>query len=492
MKAAASAGSTSLAVTAARGVIWTGGGQILRQLIQVATQLVLVRLLTADDFGLLGMAMFFVGIGQLLGDFGIGSAIVQSRADDADVLSSCFWMNLVVAGALALGLLGASPLIANFYGREDLTPLLSVLSLNLLLSGLQVVPNALLYRDMRFADLARAQVIGSLAGAVLAIGLAGAGVGVWALVIQPLFGTSVSLFVGWRASGWSPSGRFDWQKVAPLARFSASLLGTNLVNYGNRNIDSLLIGRVLGAVPLAHYGMAIQLMLYPLQQVSSVIVRVLFPTLVHIQDDLPRLRAAYLRAVGTIALLTFPLMGGLFALADYFVPVVFGESWLPMVPVLKIVAWVGMMQSVGTTVGVIYLATGRPDVALRVTLVASPILLAGFASGLPWGITGVATGYACVSALLFVYTASKAFRLIDLRLTDFFRTLSRPAAATLTMVGILLSIDAQFASWPATWRLGIGIVVGVIAFSIAILIMDGERVAELNRIRASLRGRNPI
>ena len=104
----------------------------------------------------------------------------------------------------------------------------------------------------------------------------------------------------------------------------------------------------------------------------------------------------------------------------------------------------------------------------------------------------MATGYACVSALLFVYTASKAFRLIDLRLTDFFRTLSRPAAATLTMVGVLLSIDAQFGSWPATWRLGIGIVVGVIAFSIAILIMDGERVAELNRIRASLRGRNPI
>jgi PST family polysaccharide transporter len=477
----------SLAVSAAHGVLWTGGGQILRQLIQVVTQLTLVRLLAPDDFGLLGMAMFFVGIGQLLADFGIGSAVVQARTEDDTVLSSCFWINLVVAGVLALVLLTASPLIGTFYRRSDLSPLIAVLSLNLLLSGLQVIPNALLYRDMRFDDLARAQVLGGLAGAGLAIALATTGAGVWALVVQPLFGTSVSLLVAWRASGWIPRWVFNASRVAPLARFSAALLGTNLVGYGNRNIDSLLIGRVLGAVPLAHYAMAIQLMLYPLQQISSVIVRVLFPALVQIQDDQPRLRAAYLKAVSTISLLTFPLMGGLFALADDFVTVAFGLSWLPMAPVLKILSWIGMMQSVGTTVGVIYLATGRPDIALRVTLIAAPALLAGFAAGLPWGITGVAIGYAVVSAMLFHFTTVLAFRLIELPLAVFYRAVSRPAAAMLVMITVLLLIAPLLDGWPATWQLGIGIAIGTLSFLIASLLLNREQLLELIAILRSLR-----
>ena len=134
--------TADLGVRAARGVMWTGGGQILRQLMQVGSTLVLVRLLVPDDFGVLGMAMFFVGIGQLLADFGIGSALVQTRSDDRVVLSTCFWLNLAVAATLAALMLVASPLIGSFYNRPDLVPVVAVLSLNLLLAGLQVVPAA--------------------------------------------------------------------------------------------------------------------------------------------------------------------------------------------------------------------------------------------------------------------------------------------------------------------------------------------------------------
>ena len=178
--------NSGLGVSAARGVLWTGLGQVLRQVIQVIGSVALARLLVPDDFGVLGMAMFFVGIGQLFADFGIGSAIIQARSDDRVVLSSCFWLNLAVAATLALLVLVAAPWIADFYQRSDLAPMVAVLSLNLLLAGLQVVPQALLYRDMRFADLAKAQVLGSLAGALVAIMMAWYGAGVWSLVAQPL------------------------------------------------------------------------------------------------------------------------------------------------------------------------------------------------------------------------------------------------------------------------------------------------------------------
>ncbi len=477
----------SLADTAARGVLWTGAGQVVRQLVQVGSSVALVRLLVPGDFGLIGMAMFFIGIGQLIADFGIGAAVMQSRTDDRIVLSSCFWLNLVVAGLLAAMVLAGAPLIGSFYARSDLVPVVAALSVNLLISGLMVVPSALLARAMRFAVLANIQVVASVIGALVAIALAWAGFGVWALVAQPLCASATNLIACFAAERWYPRFEFSWVKVLPLVRFSGALLGTNLVGYMIRNADSVLVGRVLGAGPLGYYSMAIQLMLYPLQHVSSVFVRVLFPTLVQIKDDLPRLRAAYLKAVASIALVTFPIMGGLFALADDFVLVVFGPQWAEMAPLLKVLAWVGMLQSVGTTVGTIYMSTGTVGIALRVTLVAAPVLIGGMAAGLPWGIFGVAVGYAIASFSLFYYTAVTAFRIIGLRLADFHRVLIWPLVATLLMVGLLEVAQASMQAWTPVVRLSVGIALGVLAYLAASLAFNRKQLADVLAIVRSLR-----
>ncbi len=483
--------TAQLGETAVRGVYWTGLGQVVRQVVQVVGSIALARLLAPDDFGVLGMAMFFIGIGQLFADFGIGSAIIQARVDDRVVLSSCFWLNMAVALALALAAIALSPLIADFYRREELTAIVVVLSFNLLLAGLQVMPQSLLYRDMRFADLARAQVYGSLAGTILAIALAWFGAGVWSLVAQPLFGTTVSLAVCALAARWRPRMEFSWPRVAPLARFSFALLGTNLVGYANRNVDALLVGRYLGGGALGIYSMAIQLMLYPLQQVSSVIVRVLFPTLVQLSDDLPRLRSAYLKAVGAIALVTFPMMGGLFAVADDFVAVVFGADWIEMVPVLKVLAWVGMMQSVGTTVGTIYLSRARTGLAFRVSLVAMPLIVGAMAIGLKWGILGVALGYAAASGILFYYTAVNAFRLVDIDLRSFHEVIYRPLLTTLAMVGVAMAVVAAMGSAQPVTRLAVSIASGIAAYGIFSLILNRQQVLEVLALLKSAARKSP-
>ena len=275
--------------------------------------------------------------------------------------------------------------------------------------------------------------------------------------------------------------------MAPLVRFSAALLGTNLVGYATRSADSVIVGRFLGAGALGYYSMAIQLMLYPLQQVSSVFVRVLFPTLVQIKDDLPRLRAAYLKAVASIALVTFPIMGGLFALADDFVLVVFGPQWVEMAPVLKVLAWVGMGQSVGTTVGTIYMSTGTVGIALRVTLIAAPVLIVAMVAGLPWGIFGVAVGYAIATFALFYYTAVTAFRVIALRLADFHRVLVRPLVATLVMVGVLLAAAPSMQLLAPALRLALGIALGVLTYGAASMAVNRAQLTEVVSIVRSLR-----
>lgn len=452
---------------------------MLRQVIQIVGSIALARLLVPDDFGVMGMAMFFVGIGQMFASFGIGSAIIQARADDRIVLSSCFWLNMVVAGVLALLNLIAAPAIAAFYQRQDLVPFVAVLSLNLLLSGLMVVPQALLYRDMRFANLARAQVLGSLGGAIAAVALAWYGAGVWSLVAQPLVGSAINLAFCLVGLDWRPHLEFCWTRTKPLARFSIALLGTNLVGYANRNVDSLLVGRFLGAGPLGLYSMAIQLMLYPLQQVSSVIVRVLFPTLVQIKDDPERLRGAYLKAIGTIALTTFPMMGGLFLVADDFVIVVFGTNWIDMVPVLKVVAWIGMMQSIGTTVSAVYLAVGKPEIALRVSLVSMPVMIIGMAAGLNWGILGVAIGYGIASYGLFYYTVGTAFRLITLRIRDLHAAVIRPLLATVIMIAVLATLTPLLGPLEPLPRLGIAVVFGIVLYVSASAVINRRQLSDV-------------
>jgi PST family polysaccharide transporter len=323
----------------------------------------------------------------------------------------------------------------------------------------------------------------------VAIAMAWRGFGAWALVAQPLCGAVATLSACALAARWYPRFDFSWRKVEPLARFSAALLGTNLVGYMNRNADSLLVGRVLGAGPLGHYSMAIQLMLYPLQQVSSVFVRVLIPTLMHLRDELSRLRSAYLKAVGCIALVTFPVMGGLFAVADDFVQVAFGPAWSDMTPLVKILAWVGMFQSIGTTVGTLYLATGNPKLALRVTMIGAPVLIGGMAAGLPWGTVGVAAGYALGNLSFAYYSFVTAFRLVGLRLADLWRELAPPLGCTLAMVLVVMLGGRAVSSLDAPHRLAVCVLMGVFAYGVATLFFNRARVIELMTIVRSLRGK---
>jgi O-antigen/teichoic acid export membrane protein len=474
-----------LDLTVSRGLLWMGGGQFARQVIQLVASLILVRLLGPGEFGLVAMAMFFVGIGQLVADFGLGSAIVQSRSRDPLLLSTCFWLNLAVAAIAALALLAGAPLIARWYGRADVTWVVVFLTTNLVLGALQTIPGATLARDLRFFDVARAQVIGSATGAAGAIGLALAGAGIWALVAQPLLASAVTALCLFLASRWFPGRCFSWSAVSPVARFSANLFGSNLANYGIRNMDALLVGRVLGAAALGYYGMAVQLMLYPLQHVSGVFVRVLFPALSQIRDDLPRLRSVYLKTAGCVALLTFPIMGGLYALTADFVSVVFGVAWAPMTPVLEVLAWVGMMQSVGTLTGTLYMTMGRTDVALRVTLIAAPILAVSMAIGLQWGILGVAVGYAFASYSLFVYTLMTAFRLVGLRLRDFALALCRPLLCTLAMVAVILLAREVVVIDSAALRLGFGVLLGVVCYAAFSLLANRAQVLEISRLLAA-------
>ncbi|MBL1275781.1 MAG: MOP flippase family protein [Ectothiorhodospiraceae bacterium] len=480
-----------LGVAATRGVFWTGGGQAIRQVIQVVSSIILARLLEPSDFGLLGMAIVFVGIGQLFADFGIGAAIVQSKNVRDIELSTSFWANLIFAGLLVVGLIAIAPFVADFYDDERVLTVLSVLAFSLLISGATVVPRAILYKNLQFGLIAKAQVVGSMVGAVIAVTLAMNGFGIWSLVAQPICGSLVNVSMTLRYSQWWPRWQFSWKSITHLVSFSANVLGADLLNYAHRNGDKLIVGKFLGTASLGYYSLAYQLMLYPLSQVSSVIVKVLFPTLSQMQDDKKRYRAAYLKSVSAIAIVTFPMMVGLFVISEDFVMLAFGEKWMPMVPVLEILCWVGMLQSISTTVGIIYLSTGQVRRGFYYTLFATPVMLVGVVVGLKWGLTGVAMGYAIAATLVTYVNYFVAFPIIGLKISEFHRFLARPFLASVFMFAAVY----YFHTWISdsteagvAMRVVSSIAIGGIAYIVASLTVNKKQVNEIIQlVKASLK-----
>ena len=196
-----------------------------------------------------------------------------------------------------------------------------------------------------------------------------------------LANSATRLCLVWLVCKWRPRLVFRWSDIRSIASYSLNLSGFGIFNYFSRNADNLIVGRYLGAAQLGCYQLAYNLMIYPVQSVTSVLGRVLFPAFSNVQHDNARFRAAYLRVVQIVAVLCFPLMMGLLITADTVVPIVLGRQWTPAVPILMVLCPIGLMQSVGTLVGHIYTAKGRTDWMMYWGIVFGSLTVGGFSLG---------------------------------------------------------------------------------------------------------------
>jgi O-antigen/teichoic acid export membrane protein len=429
---------------AGKAVRWSAISQSGLRIGQLATTAVLARLLAPGEFGLIAMATVIVEFSLIFRDLGTSAAIIQREDINQGLLSTVFWANLALGLVVILGIIALSPLIAMFYGEPRLTQILPVLSIAFIFASGSVLQQALLERRLAFDSLAKAEVFAFAFGASTAITLGILGFGVWSLVAQTLV-TQASLCVFlWWASQWRPSFQFRWSDILEIRKYSLNLAGSQFLTFVQRNADYVLIGRFLGADALGIYTIAYRLMMYPVQSISFVVSRALFPVYARIQDDNKRFSAAYARTVGAIATLTFPVMIGVMVLSTPFVLTLLGERWLPVGGLLFILAPVGIIQSIGGTVALIYRAKGRTDWMFRWTMFSTSIYLIAFWFGVQRSLSAVALFY-LIANLALVYPHYKwAFGLISMRWKDFGRALATPLVSAFLMGAVVIGILHYF------------------------------------------------
>lgn len=446
------------------GVKWNLASQGTQQVAQLLTTIVLARLLQPYDFGLVGMAIVVIGFLSLFKDLGTSAAVIQTREVTEELLSSVFWANTAFGCLITIMLAAAAPLAALFFHEPRVTAILRVLSLSFVISASSILQKTIFERELEFRITARAEAVGVIAGAVIGITSALMGAGVWALVAQSLTTASVVSVLLWSLSDWRPKMLFHWEEIRRVSRYSLNLTGFNTVNYLARNADYLLIGRFLGATSLGVYTLAYRIMLYPLQTVTTVTSRVMFPAYSQLQDDNARFRSVYLRTVAMTALVTFPMMVGIFTIAQPFVLSIFGENWAIVIPLIKILAPVGLMQSILATIGTIYQAKGRTTEFFVWGVASSSLIVAGFLVGLRWGVLGVATSYAIVMLVIIIPGFAIPFHFIDLRLTTLVASLVRPLAASILMALVVMAVSTVLTHIAQLAALQLLVATGVIAY----------------------------
>lgn len=465
------------------GLAWKVASQIFRQLARVAVVVILARLLTPAEYGLAAMVLVFSSLVLIFTDLALGAALVQREVLSERDRSTVFWTSVAAGvGFTALGIALSWPLAA-FYGEPEVQPLFAALSVSFLITALGTAHSALLNREMRFKSLELRMMAGTFVGGTVGIVVAFAGYGAWAIITQQLAIAFVSTALLWVFSPWRPRLAFSVASLRSLGGFSANVFGTRVLFYLNRKLDHMLIGRFLGASALGAYAVAYNVMLMPLSRIAQPVVEVLFPAMSRIQDDRPRMAAMWLRANRMIGAISIPAMVGLMLVAPEFVATLFGERWEDAVPVIQILAWVGLLQSLQRLNSSVLQACDRTGTLLRYSVVVLLASVVAFVGGLHWGIVGVAAGYAISSTIVEPYYAWITARVLDVRAVDYARSLAGVAQATLGMAAVVLAAKLWLVSpdLAAGIRLAIYVVLGVATY----LLLAAWRAPEL---RADLRG----
>ena len=476
---------TTLRARVMHGLAWKAVSQVFRQLWRLAVAVILARLLAPHDYGVAAMVLVFSSLVIIFADVALGAALVQRRSLSELERSTVFWTSAFIGLVFTVVGVAVSGPLADFYGEPEVQPLFAALSLSFFVTALGTTQTALLNREMDFRSLELRLMAGALLGGVVGVVAAARGYGAWALIGQQLAVAAASTVLLWAFSPWRPRLRFSLAVLRGLSGFSANVFGTRLLFYLNRNADNMLIGRFLGSSALGIYAVAYNIMLAPLSRIAGPLVEVLFPAFSKMQDDRQRIAGVWLRANRLIATITVPGMLGLIVVAPEFVTVVLGDRWAEAVPVIQILAWVGLLQSLQRLNSSVLQALDRTGVLLRYSVVVLVASLAAFVGGLSWGIVGVATAYAISSTLVEPYYTWLTARELGLSLRDFAAALGGVAQAAIVMVPVVAAVRGLLLNEgvPAGARLVVVIAVGVAVFAPLCAWRAPEVLAELRRLR---------
>lgn len=396
----------------ARGLFWSYGERIMAQLVSLIVSIVLARLLEPENYGVISIVMIFITFCDAIVSGGFGNAIVQKKdADELDV-NTMLCCSVATSFILYIIIFLAAPIIANFYGMDIIRPILRVLGLRLLISGVNSIQRAWIQKRMLFKRFFISTSFGTIISAVVGISMAYMGMGAWALVAQYLTNSCIDTTVLLITNDWRPKLQFSWKRAKDMLSYGWKVLITTVVYTVEGDLRSLIIGKKFGSADLAYYDQGKKFPNLLVTNINTSISNVMFPILAENQNDLARLKQMCRSAVKVGIYLLSPLLMGLVGIADTFVIAILSEKWAPCIPYLRILTLVFLVRPFTTTCQQSILSVGRSDITLKIEIVVNTVAIGilFYSVFVLESVIGIAIGTLVaeiVSMALFMYYENK-------------------------------------------------------------------------------------
>ena len=427
-------------------IAWASIETFLRQGIQFGSGIVLARLLTPADFGLVAMLGIFIAFATLLVNSGFASALIQQREENIVDSSTVFWFNIASGTVMALALGVCAPLIARFFGHPELVPITWAMALNLWLTSWLTVHTALLTRHLNFRVQAKASGISNLAGAAVAILLALRGAGVWALVAQILATTLLNVMLIWWMHRWRPVASFSGKSFRRMFGFGGFMLAADILNALSTRLYTLLIGRLYSSSDLGLYSRGVTTRDASQTMLGTIFSRVALPVLSRHGKDPDALRKRLKAANQLTMALNLPAMIGLALVANVAVPTLFGHQWAGTVPVLQILCLGGALYPLQLSNLQVLMAQGHTQKLFRLEVLKKTTLVMAVLIASQWGILAIAWSTVFSAAVSFLINAHYSRTLVGYGPFKQLRDLGTYVGLTVAMAVIVVA-TAQLFSW---------------------------------------------
>lgn len=464
-----------------KGVVWSALERFSVQGVSFVVMIIMARMLSPNEYGLVGMLTVFLAISQSLVDSGFSQALMRKMDRTETDNSTAFYFNVVVGIIMYALLCLCAPLIARFYDEPLLADITRVIGLSVVINSLVVVQRALFTSDLDFRTQAKASLLAAIVSGVIGIGMAASGFGVWSIVWYQLSNLGVNASMLWLLSKWRPKMTYSWSSFREMFGFGSKLMLSGLINTIYTNIYLIVIGKIFRASDLGYYTRAHQFAEFPSSNLNGIVQRVTYPVLCSIQNDDERLADVYRRFLKLSAFVIFPLMAGLAATSEPLILMLLNKQWAFTVTLLQIICFSMMWYPIHSINLNLLQVKGRSDLFLKLEIYKKILGVTVMCITIPFGLVAMCIGMVFNSVVALTINTYYTGRLIDVGFIKQMRDLAPTLLLSISM-SVIVYACVELVPVANILRLIIGVIVGVIYYLSVAKVFRFKELAELTSL----------
>lgn len=467
----------SLKKLAAKGVVWTGLRLWGRYGCSLLVFIILARLLSAEEIGLVSLALTFVWFIQSLLINGFSTYIVQREHISPQHLDTSFWANFGIGMLCTIFLFLSSDFISILFDEEALASVIRWLSLSIPIYSLSSVQEAIFYRELSFKVLTIRTLLSVSISGVLAVLMAASGFGLWSLVIQNLANSFLQLIFIWLSSSWRPKANFSTNLFREMISFELSIFGAKFIDYIAQHSNQFLIAYYLGTEALGYYSVAQRISLALLILSVNVVNQVALPILSRLQGNLANVQASFFKMINLKAMLILPIFGTVTLLATEVILTLYGSNWLTSVNILRALIISGIAQSILALNNTLFSSLGKPKIGLLVTCFNAVVNYILFFISFQFGITAVSVAYAISNFLTVPFSIHMLHKILNFDVKSYFHQYSKPFSVALLQCFIIFLSRNLLQNYSFSVQVSIQLILGITTYALVVRLIAPEFIS---------------